>query len=62
MLSLSEALKSGRLSEFVDQEEKRGVGPANRKDLDAAIEALAKQPRSTDQTSRSPSRGGLTEK
>jgi hypothetical protein len=55
MLTLSRAIKDGRLAEFIAQEQQRGVGPADRKELDAAIERLAKQPRSAGQTSRSSS-------
>jgi len=40
MLTLSEALKTDRLREFVAQEEARGIGPASRKKLDAAIKRL----------------------
>jgi hypothetical protein len=59
MVTLSKALKSGRLPEFIAQEEARGVGPASRKELDAAIKALAATPlQPEDQTSRSTSRDG----
>jgi hypothetical protein len=59
MMTLSEALKNGQLREFIAQEEARGVGPASRKKLDAAIKALAtKPPPPKDQTSRSTSRDG----
>ena len=59
MLTLSEALKTGRLREFIAQEEARGIGPANRKDVDDAIKKLATTPtQSGDRTSRSTSRGG----
>lgn len=58
MLTLAEALKSGRLRDFITQEEKRGIGPADRKKLDKAIERLATQPRSAGRTSRSAFRGG----
>jgi hypothetical protein len=58
MLTLSEALKSGRLAEFVSQEEARGSGPAARKKLDAAIKRLATTPlKSQGRTSRSSSAG-----
>jgi hypothetical protein len=60
MLTLSNALKTGRLREFVAQEEARGVGPADRKALDRALRRLIKQPRSEDRTSRSPSDDGST--
>ena len=59
MLTLSEALKTGQISKFIKQEEKRGIGPADRRKLDALIKRLAKQPQSKDRTSRSASRGGL---
>jgi hypothetical protein len=36
MLTLSEALRSGQLQKFILQEEKRGVGPANQSELEAA--------------------------
>ena len=62
MLTLSEAQKSGRLPEFIDQEETRGVGPANQKQFDAAVKRLATPPRSEDRTSRSPARGGSSGK
>jgi len=39
-LSLTEAIKSGRLDEFVAQEEARGVGPADSKELAEAIRRL----------------------
>jgi hypothetical protein len=59
MLSLSDAIKSGRLREFAAQEEKRGIGPASKRKLDAAIKKLATTPqRSEGRTSRSSSRGG----
>lgn len=58
MLTLSEALKSGQLRKFIAQEEARGVGPVDRKDLDAAIKRLATTPlKSKGRTSRSTSRG-----
>jgi hypothetical protein len=62
MITLSDALKSGRLSEFMEQEEARGVGPASKRRLDAAIKELATRPLPADQTSRSTSRDGSTEK
>jgi hypothetical protein len=62
MLSLSEAIQSGRLAEFITQEEKRGIGPADRKKLDAAIRRLATQPQSEDRASRSSSGDGSTER
>lgn len=59
MLTLSKALKSGQLREFIAQEEAKGIGPASRKELDAAIKALATKPlQPKDRTSRSTSPGG----
>ena len=63
MLTLSEALKTGRLREFVKQEEARGIGPADSKEVEAAIKRLATTPlKSKGRTSRSSSGGGSTEK
>lgn len=52
MLSLKDAIKTGRLPEFIKQEETRGVGPVDKATLDAALSNLIKSPRSEDQTSR----------
>lgn len=62
MLTLSKALKEGKLPDFVEQEEKRGVGPASQSELERAIKLLATQPLSADQTSRSSSGDCSTEK
>jgi hypothetical protein len=63
MPTLSEALKTGRLHEFVAQEKARGVGPVKGKELDEAIKRLATPPlKSKDRTSRSSSGGSSTEK
>lgn len=63
MLTLSEALKTGQIREFIKQEEARGVGPAKSRDVAKAIEVLATTPtQSGDRTSRQPSRGGSNEK
>ena len=61
MLTLSEAIKTWRLQDFIDQEEARGVGPVDRAELDNALSKVIKAPRSKDQTSHSPSRDGSTE-
>ena len=59
MLTLTKALKTGRLREFVAQEEARGIGPGSRKKLDTSIKNLATTPlKSKGRTSRSTSRGG----
>ncbi len=53
MLSLSKALKEKRLAEFIAQEEKRGISPADRKELERLLERAAKSRQSEDRTSRS---------
>jgi hypothetical protein len=58
MITLAEAVKTGRLDEFAAQEEARGIGPVDRSALDAALAKVIKAPRSKDQTSRSPSPDG----
>lgn len=58
MITLRDAIKEGRLSDFIAQEESRGIGPAERKKLDTIIAAAIRAPRSKRQTLRSPSRGG----
>jgi hypothetical protein len=59
MLTLSEALRTNRIRDFVRQEEERGIGPADRKKLDATIKKLAAiLPKSKGRTSRSASRDG----
>ena len=62
MLTLADALKTGRIVEFAKQEEDRGVGPIDRAEFDAGTAALIKAPQSEDQTSRSSSGDGLTGK
>jgi hypothetical protein len=63
MLTLTKALETGQLREFIAQEEARGIGPANRKQVETAIKRLATTPtQSEDRTSRSPSDDGSTEK
>lgn len=51
-LSLAAAQRLGRLDEFVAQEERRGVGPAELSILDASLSKLIKGPKSKDRTSR----------
>lgn len=53
MLTLKKALAENRLSEFVSQEEARGIGPAPIKKFEKLAEALIKAPLQEDQTSRS---------
>ncbi len=44
MLTLSKALETGKLREFIAQEEARGIGPANRREVEKAIKTLATTP------------------
>ena len=62
MINLIDAINSGNLEAFIAQEEARGVGRADRPDLDRALEALIRQPQSEDRTSRSASPDGSTGK
>lgn len=61
MISLTEALKSNRLQDFIAQQEANGMPPADRLELDKALEALIRSPKLEDQTSHSPSSDGLSE-
>lgn len=54
-LTLSEALASDRLADFIDQAEAEGVGPADRPQFEALVGRLT-APQPEGQTSRS--RGG----
>ncbi len=62
MLTLAEALKTGRLQEFIAQEETRGVGPIDRAEFDALLGKAATAPQSKDRTSRSAYDGNSTGK
>ena len=53
MLSLADALASNRLSEFVDQAETQGIGPADRTQFDKMVERVT-APLPVDQTSHLP--------
>ncbi len=57
-LTLYKAIKSGRLDEFVKQQETAGTGPASINDFDLLIETASKPRQSADQTSGSSSRDG----
>lgn len=57
-LTLRDAIRDDRLSEFIAQEEARGVGPTDLQKFADALETTIKQPQSEDQTSRSASRDG----
>jgi hypothetical protein len=59
---MSAAIKSGRLQEFIAQEEARGIGPVDRAELDRRIADLIKAKQLEDRTLHSASAGGSTEK
>lgn len=61
-ITLADAMKNGRLQEFIAQEEGRAVGPIDRAAFDALAAALVKAPQSEDQTSRSASGDGSSGK
>jgi hypothetical protein len=60
-LPLVKALETNRISEFVAQEEARGIGPIERAEFDGAVAKVLKERRSADQTSRSASGGNSSE-
>jgi hypothetical protein len=62
MLTLQQARQLGKIKEFAEQEERRGVKAVLESDYGRALEALIKAPQSEDQTSRSLSRGGSSGK
>ncbi len=57
-LTLSEALKTGRLQEFIDQQEASGVGPVDSGEIDEALTRVITSPAGSRRASRSPDRGG----
>lgn len=61
-LTLFEARKTGRLQEFITQQEMAKVGPISERDFDHLTETVIKSGKSEDQTSRSPYDDDLTEK
>jgi hypothetical protein len=61
-LTLSEALRSGRLSDFIVQEEQRGVPKADAAILETAINLLIKDKPQEGRTSCSRVRGGSSGK
>lgn len=62
MLSLRSAISEGRVAEFIEQEEARGVGPIGEAEFDALAADLIRRPRSGDQTSGSLPNCDLPEK
>lgn len=62
MLSLSEALKTKRLQDFIAQEEARGVPPADLLEVQSLIDEMITAKPQEDQTSHSPERDGSSGK
>lgn len=62
MLSLSQAIKTKRLQDFIAQEEARGVPPANLREVQTLIDEMIKAKPQEDQTSHSPERDGSSGK
>jgi hypothetical protein len=60
-LPLAKALETNRISEFVAQEEARGIGPIDRAEFDDAVAKVIKAPRPEDRTSHSASDGNSSE-
>ena len=58
MLTLSDAIKTGRLQEFIAEREAAGAGEASQAEFDDAVRRVATLPRLSDRTSRFPSAGG----
>jgi hypothetical protein len=62
MLTLSDAIKSGRLQAFIAEQESAGIGPIDRAEFDGAVGRIIKAPRPKDRTSHSASDGNSTGK
>jgi hypothetical protein len=62
MISLSQALRTNSLEEFIHQQEAAGIGPIEKVAFLGAVSKVIKREQRSDQTSRSASRGGWTEK
>ena len=62
MLTLAEARKTGRLSEFIAQEQSKGIPGVATIDFDGLAKLLIKSQTQQDQTSGSCVRGGSTGK
>jgi hypothetical protein len=61
-ISLSEALRTNRLEEFIAQCEADGMATAAQAEFDEAVRRVATQPRPEDRTSRFRRLGGSTGK
>lgn len=61
-LTLSEALKNGRLQEFIDEQERLKIPPVKAKDFENLVKRVVKAPPPQGQTSGSRARGGSSGK
>ena len=61
-ISLSEALKTGRLQDFIAQQEAISAGSITERQFDAAVKDVATAPKRPDQTSGSRAPGGSSGK
>lgn len=61
-ISLSEALKIGRLQDFIAQNEGLEVSPVSKRQFDAVVKKAVKVPPPQGQTSGSRARGGSSGK
>lgn len=62
VLTLTEAKKTGKIQDFIAQQERLSLGSTDQSKFDTLAEKLIKTPQSTDQTSGSLRRGGSAEK
>lgn len=61
-LTLSKAIKTNRLEDFIAQEEARGVSPADLAEVNTLIREMITTKPQEDQTSHSPERDGSSGK
>jgi hypothetical protein len=62
MLTLSEAIKTRKIQEFIAQQEAAGIPVADAKEFEKSLENIIKGRPQEDQTSRSQRRGGSSGK
>ena len=62
MLTLSDAIKSGRLQDFIAEQESASIGPIDRAGFDRAVAKVIKAPPPKGRTSRSASGGNSSGK
>lgn len=62
MISLAQAIRDGRLEDFIAEQEARSLPPVDKAKLESALAAAIKPPPPEDRTSRSASRDGSSGK